>query len=225
MYVYCWYGGRRPTHYVYSPDTRLFYKRALRQHITGNGKLFDCPAFVHTIHIDAAAVTSRKDDPRVWFEYKQGYEFLAEADSGKMSAVTVQSFSTELAEVKTPARKKRRPSAQTTDNETANTPMPTERKRNQRGERQNRAGSSQGPETDNTGETEGVARTLYDTPASRRRHNDNDEALINQFIDTVGNSDKHTVEQELFTQVMNSGKKRAPSDPRASSSKVGEQVR
>lgn len=54
-------------------------------------------------------------------------------------------------------------------------------------------------------------RTLYVTPASRRKNNGED--LINQFIDTIDENEDGAVEREMLQQVTNSGKKRTPSDP------------
>lgn len=100
-----WWKG---AHYVFSPDTRQFHKRTLLQLIEGNGKLFECPAFVHAIHIDATNVQSRKDNIRVWFEYKEGYGFLDEDDAAKKATVTVQSLSTSASGTQTTALKRRR---------------------------------------------------------------------------------------------------------------------
>lgn len=79
----------KATHYVYIPDTRMFYRRSLLQLISGNGKLFQWPSFVKVVHIDAINVTIRKDNPRVWLEYVEGYEFLTEDEANKKSTVTV----------------------------------------------------------------------------------------------------------------------------------------
>lgn len=77
---------------MYSTDTRLYYKRTLLQLIAGEGKFFSWPAFIQSVHIDATNVNTRKDNPRVWFKYKAGYEFLEETETEKKSTVTVQSF-------------------------------------------------------------------------------------------------------------------------------------
>lgn len=101
-------------HYIYRADTRLFYRRLLLQLITENGKLHDWPAFIKAIHIDAAGVNNRKDNPRIWFEYKQGFEFITETESGKKAAVTVHSFSPNTAPSQTPTPKRRQQSDQPT---------------------------------------------------------------------------------------------------------------
>lgn len=46
----------KPDHYIYSPDTRLYYRRTLLQLIPGNGKLFQWPAFLKAVHIDGGNV-------------------------------------------------------------------------------------------------------------------------------------------------------------------------
>lgn len=61
----------KAANYVYSPETRLFYRRSLRQLIAGNNKLFEWP-FLLAVHIDAEEATNKKDRPRIWFEYKVG---------------------------------------------------------------------------------------------------------------------------------------------------------
>lgn len=49
--------------------------------------MFLWPAFVKAIHIDATNVTNRKDNPRVWFEYKPGYDFLEEDATNRKETV------------------------------------------------------------------------------------------------------------------------------------------
>lgn len=73
----------KAAHYIYSPDTRLFYRRQLLQLIAEDGKLYDWPAFITEMHIDASNVNNRKDNPRIWFQYKPGYEYLTETEAGK----------------------------------------------------------------------------------------------------------------------------------------------
>lgn len=98
----------KPAHYFYSPDTRLFYRRALRKLISDHGQLFEWPAFIQAIQIDPDAVQTKKDHPRIWFEYKVGYEFLDEVDNGQKATVTVHSFSTGQVASQTPSPKRRR---------------------------------------------------------------------------------------------------------------------
>lgn len=71
----------KATHYIFSRDTKLLYKRDLSQLLSGRDKLFEWPAFITAIHIDASGVSDRKDHPRIWFEYKEGYEFLNEENT------------------------------------------------------------------------------------------------------------------------------------------------
>lgn len=100
-----WWKG---AHYISSPDTRLYYKRTLQKLISGDNKLFKWPAFVKAIHIDAGEVNGRKDNPRIWFEYKDGYEYLKEDGTDMKAAVKVQSFSTYAANAVAPAARRKR---------------------------------------------------------------------------------------------------------------------
>lgn len=125
------------------------------------------------IHIDANNVESRKDNPRVWLEYKEGYGFLAEEETNKIAAVPVQSFSTGSSTTQAPAQKRRRQSnqEQTKESDQAQSvakhqpPRPSQ--------------PTSGKEVYPDG-NKGIARTLYGTPASTRRNIN----LVNQFIDS-----------------------------------------
>lgn len=210
----------KAAHYVYSPDTRLYYRRALLMLISKEQKLYEWPAFIKAIHIDANNVTDRKDNPRVWFEYKPGFDFLDEAGSNKKATVTIQSFSTGNTTMKTPAVKRRRPGTQ--EGIQGNDEMPT----NTSAEVQSQTRSKHAKESirqaenKNVQQGKAVARTLYSTPASTRRGDG--EQLINQFIDNVEDTDNTNIEQLMFTQITNSNRKALqPSDPMAASSSGG----
>lgn len=196
-------------HYVFSPETRLFYKRTLLQLIFGRNKLYQWPSFVEAVHIDASNVSSRKDSPRIWFEYKAGYDFLAETEANNKATVTVQSFSTSSAQAQTPASKRRKQGYQAEINDA--TPMPVSRPQlsGTSNRNANRGWSSM---ADNPNGDEAIARTLYDTPADVRRRGDAN--LIDQFINTQGNTMGDDTEREMLVQVTASGRRLGPPDPR-----------
>lgn len=188
----------KAAHYVYSPDTRLFYRRSLLQLISGSGNLFEWPAFVTAVHIDASNVSSRKDSPRIWFQYKAGYEFLDEDETNRKAAVSVQSFSTASQVTPTPASKVRRQSGQDQTGDKGTTPVAL-------------AQQTQPTQPANGDEVNDVARTLYATPASTCRNVN----LVNQFVDGhIGDIDDET-ERNTILQITNSNKQPALVDPGA----------
>lgn len=168
----------KAANYVFSPDTRLFYRRKLTRLIAGEKKIFLWPEFIKSIHIDAENVNSRKDNPRVWFEYKAGYVFLEEDETNKKSTTTVQSFSTNSATAQTPASKRRRQGSQEEPQHTDETPKEAETLQ-QHCNRGNRG--TPGANASNAGGNETIARTLYETPAADRRLGNG--KLIENFID------------------------------------------
>lgn len=89
--------------------------------------------------------TSFKDHPGVWFEYKNGYDFLGEEDTIKKTTVNVQSFSTTTETAHTPAAKRRRLDEQYTalrQEATPAQPRPQQQKRRRR----QRSNQNQHPE-------------------------------------------------------------------------------
>lgn len=162
--------------------------------------LHSWPALIKAVQIDANNVTNKKDNPRVWFEYKPGYSFLEEDESNKKETVTVQSFSTDSTTVQTPAPKRRRPGAQAEAQGSVVSPVNA----SERGQSQNRNNHTRERaahvENDNEHYVE-LARTLYATPASSRRGNRED--LINQFINNTEDDDIVTTEQHMFNQITN----------------------
>lgn len=205
----------KAAHYVYSADTRLFYRRALLHLITEDGKLYDWPAFITGIHIDADNVTNKKDNPRIWFEYKPCYEFLKETEAGEKATVTVQSFSTKTAPEQTPTPKRRRPDETTADNNSTNA---VGNPNQDRPPRQNRVQATQNGQ----GTDDALARKLYSTPIVDRRNSE--ETIIDQFMnakDSVGGGE---TEREMLAQLTNSGRRLKPHDPRVPNGKTRVQI-
>lgn len=118
----------KAAHYIYSPDKIPFYRRALLKLISGDNKLYPWPAFLKAVHIDSENVSNRKDNPRIWFQYKPGYEFLEENEVGKKVEGSVQSFSTDTLTDQTPALNRRRPKVQQMDPQGTESPKTNARR-------------------------------------------------------------------------------------------------
>lgn len=194
---------------MFSSETRLFYRRTLLQLISGDEKLFQWPEFVAAVQIDASNVTSREDNPRIWFEYKPGYDLLAEEESNNNLAVSVQSFSTGSASATTPAPKRQRQS----EHEAADGEEAAQVANQQKS--QPYINSSSGGNM--TAEAVGIARTLYGTPASTRRNID----LVNQFIDGPMGGGGDNTEKYMMIQITKSCKRRPPANPRGTEEMYG----
>lgn len=208
----------KAAHYVFSPDTRLYYRRTLLQLISGDGKLFAWPTFINSVHIDAKNLNTRKDNPRLWFEYKAGYEFLEEKLNDKKLTVNVQSFSTIAAAAQTPSPKRRRQEEQAEANHNNTAPKAKNAGQPRRGQEQrntpqpNMIGSS-------SGYNKGLARTLYATSAADLRPVD--ETVIEHFIDEQNGTVTGNTYREMLIQITNSGKRLDPSNPRAQPGSMG----
>lgn len=205
----------KAAHYIFSPETRLFYRRAFLQLIAEDGKIYDWPVFIKAIHIDDNNVNNKKDNPRAWFEYKQGFEFLDETETGKKAAVTVQSFSSNTAKAKTATPKRRRQDNQTiNDNDTDTQKIPSQNRPPRNAQDQHQ----QTRQVDN----DELSRTLYTTPTATRRNND--ERLIDDFINMKESMVEGRTERKMLTQITNSAKRLALPYPRASIGKIRVQV-
>lgn len=77
--------------------------------------------------VNADEVKDRKDNPRIWFEYQNGYEYLKANGFNKKVAVKAQSFSTHTESERTPAARCKRLRGEhdrTAPQPTAPTPTP-----------------------------------------------------------------------------------------------------
>lgn len=97
----------KAAHYVFSQDTKLYYKQVLQQIIGADNKLFKWTVFVKAIHIDSGEVNNKKYNPRIWFECQEGFEFLEEQGPSKKAEVKAQSFSIHTSGSNTPSQRRK----------------------------------------------------------------------------------------------------------------------
>lgn len=187
----------KAAHCVFSQDTRLYYIRTLQQLISGKNKLFKWPAFVKSIHIDVKEVNIRKDNPRIWFEYQTGYEYLANVGSRQKIEIKAKSFATNLAGTKTPAAKQKR-SHEEPENEDENQMKPTPANNRTRAGQILRQLVEDEDMSDYIGSGD-VAKNLYLAPAARRR--ENEDGIIEDLMKTPVVITAEDATEELPMQV------------------------
>lgn len=83
----------KSAHYIQNQDTTTFYMRLSTQTIRSSGTTYTWPDHVVGINIDARGVTTPKDNPKIAFEYAQGFE-APTFNTMKNRKVTVSSFAT-----------------------------------------------------------------------------------------------------------------------------------
>lgn len=85
----CWKAG----HYIQNQDTAAYYMRILTQVVRSSDTLYTWPSKVTGINIDARGVQNLRDNPKISFDYVQGYEAPV-VSNDRNKTIVVRSFAT-----------------------------------------------------------------------------------------------------------------------------------
>lgn len=80
-------------HYVQNSDTAAYYMKLITQTVCTSGYLYAWPPHIIGISIDARGVTNPKENPKIDFEYAQGYNAPTDHNNNNRT-IAVRSFST-----------------------------------------------------------------------------------------------------------------------------------
>lgn len=134
----------------------------------------------------------------MWFEYRNGYEFLEEEEDKKKNTVSVQSFSTSTASAQNPAPKRRRP--EETDEEMGQEDSPAKHRIQQQSRSRLRNNKNRRNEEAGIVTNDEVGKKLYSTPATNRRQL-NGEILVNMATESPIEGEMEETEREVLTQI------------------------
>lgn len=205
----------KTANYIFSQDTKLFYKSALSQLLSGRDKLFEWPAFITAIHIDASGVNDRKDHPRIWFEYKEGYEFLNDERAKSTTKVQVQSFSSLKTVTPTPASKRKRQAAHSGDDDSNDIEPEVDQRPG--ADTSTRAQHQEEETMEDTEDQISVAKKLYDTPARKGSQVDKTAKTVR----TPEVANRSATDKEMMLQFSIAGTPLAADDLRMVNSRAG----
>lgn len=82
----------KAAHYVQNRDTAEFYTQLVGRIVQSPEELHAWPKHITAVYIDAKGVEESKKNPKVWFDYAQGYETLTGGHKSK--PIIARSFAT-----------------------------------------------------------------------------------------------------------------------------------